>query len=68
MIARRLSDGAKPASEEVRAQPQTFNYTFYEWKLVPKQVRVADAAWQAGKKRVSVQRTHPWARRITVAF
>lgn len=51
LAAQRLSYGVKPVSEEVLAQQQKIADTFYELKLVPKQVRVADAAWQAGKKK-----------------
>ena len=34
-IARRLSDGVKPVSEEVLAQQQTIADSFYQLKLVP---------------------------------
>jgi len=51
LAAQRLSYGVKPVSEEVLAQQQKIADTFYELKLVRKQVRVADAAWQAGKKK-----------------
>lgn len=51
LAARRLSYGVKPVSEEVLAQQQKIADTFYEWKLVPKQVRVADAAWPSAKRK-----------------
>jgi len=38
----------KPVSEEVLAQQQIAD-TFCQLKLVPESVRVAYAAWQAGK-------------------
>ena len=50
LAAGRLSYGVKPVSDQVLAQQQQIADTFFELKLVPKQVRVADAAWQAGKK------------------
>lgn len=51
LAAQRLSYGVKPVSDEVLAQQQKIADTFYELKLVPKQVHVADAAWQAGRKK-----------------
>ena len=51
LAARRLSYGVKPVSDEVLAQPQKIADTFYELKLVPRQVRVADAAWAGGRKK-----------------
>lgn len=50
LAAQRLSYGVKPVSEEVLAQQQKIADTFYELKLVPRQVRVAGAAWPAAKK------------------
>jgi ABC-type nitrate/sulfonate/bicarbonate transport system substrate-binding protein len=50
LAAQRLSYGVKPVSEEVLAQQQKIADTFYELKLVPKQVRVSDAAWQAAEE------------------
>lgn len=47
---RRLGYGVKPITADVLDRQQKIADTFYELKLVPKQVRVADAAWPAGKK------------------
>ncbi len=44
--AERLSYGVRPVSDEVLAQQQKIANAFYEVRLVPKQVRVADAAWR----------------------
>lgn len=51
LAAQRLSYGVKPVSDDVLAQQQKIADTFFELKLVPKQIRVADAAWAAGKKK-----------------
>jgi sulfonate transport system substrate-binding protein len=51
LAAQRLSYGVKPVSDEVLAQQQKIADTFHELKLVPKQVRVADAAWTTGKQK-----------------
>lgn len=51
LATERLSYGVKAVSDEVLAQQQRIADTFFELKLVPKQVRVADAAWQAGRKK-----------------
>ena len=50
LAAQRLTYGIRPVSDEVLAQQQKVADSFYEVKLVPKQVRVADAAWRTGKK------------------
>lgn len=46
VAAQRLSYGVKPVSDEVLAQQQKIADTFHEVKLVPKHVKVADAAWR----------------------
>jgi len=50
VAALRYSYGVKPVTAEVLAAQQKIADKFYELKLVPKQVRVADAAWNGGKK------------------
>jgi sulfonate transport system substrate-binding protein len=50
IAAQRLTYGIKPVTAEVLAQQQKIADTFFELKLVPKQVRVADAAWTGNKK------------------
>lgn len=45
VAAQRLAYGVKPVTPEVLAAQQKIADKFYELKLVPKQVRVADAAW-----------------------
>jgi sulfonate transport system substrate-binding protein len=50
LAAQRLTYGITPVTGEVLAQQQKIADTFYELKLVPKQVRVADAAWHSSKK------------------
>ena len=46
VAAQRLSYGVKPVSDDVLAQQQKIADTFHEVKLVPKHVKVADAAWR----------------------
>jgi sulfonate transport system substrate-binding protein len=43
----RFSYGAKPVSPEVLAEQQRIADVFQTLKLIPKPIRVADAAWQA---------------------
>jgi sulfonate transport system substrate-binding protein len=43
----RFSYGAKPVTPEVLAEQQRIADTFHTLKLIPKPIRVADAAWQA---------------------
>jgi sulfonate transport system substrate-binding protein len=50
VAALRYSYGVKPVTAEVLAAQQKIADKFFELKLVPKQVRVADAAWDGGKK------------------
>lgn len=50
IAALRYSYGVKPVTAEVLAAQQKIADKFFELKLVPKQVRVADAAWDGGKK------------------
>ena len=50
IAALRYSYGVKPVTAEVLAAQQKIADKFFELKLVPKQVRVADAAWNGGKK------------------
>jgi len=50
IAAQRLAYGVEPVSDDVLAQQQRIADTFAEIKLVPKTVRVADAAWRTGKK------------------
>ena len=49
VAALRYSYGVKPVTVEVLAAQQKIADKFFELKLVPKQVRVADAAWNGGK-------------------
>lgn len=46
----RLGYGVKPVSDDVIAQQQKIADTFFELKLVPRQVRVSDAAWRPVRK------------------
>jgi len=50
VAALRYSYGVKPVTAEVLAAQQKIADKFFELKLVPRQVRVADAAWNGGKK------------------
>ena len=50
LAAQRLAYGVKPVTGEVLAQQQKVADAFTELKLVPRQVRVADAAWKNGTK------------------
>lgn len=50
VAAQRLSYGVKPVTPEVLEAQQKIADKFYEVKLVPKQVRVSDAAWNPPKK------------------
>jgi len=50
VAALRYSYGVKPVTAEVLAAQQKIADKFFELKLVPKHVRVADAAWHGGKK------------------
>ncbi|MBV8156423.1 MAG: sulfonate ABC transporter substrate-binding protein [Dyella sp.] len=43
----RFSYGAKPVTPEVLAEQQRIADVFHSLKLIPKPIRVADAAWQA---------------------
>jgi len=43
----RFSYGAKPVTPEVLAEQQRIADAFHTLKLIPKSIRVADAAWQA---------------------
>ncbi|TXT39673.1 MAG: sulfonate transport system substrate-binding protein [Comamonadaceae bacterium] len=50
VAASRLTYGIKPVTADVLAAQQKIADKFFELKLVPKQIRVADAAWKhAGK-------------------
>ena len=50
VAAQRLSYGVKPVTPEVLDAQQKIADKFYEVKLVPKQVRVSEAAWNPPKK------------------
>lgn len=50
IAAQRLAYGVKPVTAEVLAQQQSIADTFFELKLVPRQVRVADAAWKSSTR------------------
>lgn len=50
VAASRLGYGVKPVTAEVLAAQQKIADKFYELKLVPKQVRVADAAWNQASR------------------
>jgi sulfonate transport system substrate-binding protein len=50
VAASRLGYGVKPVTTEVLAAQQKIADKFYELKLVPKQVRVADAAWNQASR------------------
>ena len=50
LAAQRLTYGVKPVTDEVLAQQQKVADAFAELKLVPKPVRVADAAWKNVRK------------------
>lgn len=51
VAASRLTYGVKPVTAEVLAAQQKIADKFFEIKLVPKQIRVADAAWKHATKR-----------------
>jgi sulfonate transport system substrate-binding protein len=46
LAARRLAYGIKPVTPDVIAAQQKIGDKFFELKLIPKAVRVADAAWK----------------------
>ena len=50
VAALRYSYGVKPVAADVLAAQQKIADKFFELKLVPRHVRVADAAWNTGKK------------------
>jgi len=50
LAAQRLTYGVKPVTDDVLAQQQKVADAFVELKLVPRPVRVADAAWKNGRK------------------
>ncbi len=56
LAARRLSYGVKPTGPDVLSAQQKIADKFFELKLVPKQVRVADAAWQPVPRQVATAR------------
>lgn len=56
LATRRLSYGVKPTSPDVLSAQQKIADKFFELKLVPKQVRVADAAWQPVPRQVATAR------------
>jgi len=49
VAAERYSYGVKPVADDILAQQQKIADTFFELKLVPKQVKVSDAAWRPKK-------------------
>lgn len=51
----RLSYGVKPVTADVLAAQQKIADKFFELKLVPKQVRIADAAWNPVGKQAARQ-------------
>lgn len=53
LAAHRLSYGVKPVTPEVLAAQQKIADKFFELKLVPKLVRVVDAAWSQGVKQIA---------------
>lgn len=55
VAANRLSYGVKPVTAEVLAAQQKIADKFFELKLVPKQVRIADAAWNPVGKQAARQ-------------
>lgn len=50
LAAQRLTYGVKPVTDDVLAQQQKVADAFVELKLVPRPVRVADAAWKNSRK------------------
>ena len=50
LAAQRLTYGVKPVTDDVLAQQQKVADAFVELKLVPRPVRVADAAWKSSRK------------------
>jgi len=50
LAVQRMGYGVKPVTPDILAQQQKIADTFFELKLVPRQVRVADAAPRTGKK------------------
>ena len=51
VASNRLAYGVRPVTSEVLAAQQKIADKFFELKLVPKQVKVSDAAWsEAGKR------------------
>lgn len=51
VAAQRLAYGVKPVTPEVIAAQQKIANKFFELKLVPKHVKVSDAAWSPVGKR-----------------
>jgi len=50
IAAERLTYGIRPVTADVLAQQQKIADTFFALKLVPKPVRVADAAWKGAQR------------------
>ena len=55
VAANRLSYGVKPVTPDVLAAQQKIADKFFELKLVPKQVRIADAAWNPVVKQAAAK-------------
>lgn len=55
VAANRLSYGVKPVTADVLAAQQKIADKFFELKLVPKQVRIADVAWNPVGKQAAKQ-------------
>lgn len=55
VAAHRLSYGVKPVTADVLAAQQKIADKFFELKLVPKQVRVSDAAWNQSTRQAARQ-------------
>ena len=55
LAASRLSYGVKPVTPDVLAAQQKIADKFFELKLVPKQVRIADAAWNPVVKQAAAK-------------
>lgn len=55
IAASRLSYGVKPVTPDVLAAQQKIADKFFELKLVPKQVRIADAAWNPVVKQAAAK-------------
>jgi sulfonate transport system substrate-binding protein len=57
IAVQRYSYGVEPVTEAVLADQQKVADTFYELKLIPKQINVRDAAWDPARAKVAQEKS-----------